>query len=112
MLQPEQRIVITGIGLTAPNGDGLDAFRGALLEGRSGVQPYEIRYIGPTLAGICHYDTRKHQKKKELRNGTRAGSISIYCCREALTMTSLAPAVPRLASNSDDRGAHQSLKTA
>jgi 3-oxoacyl-[acyl-carrier-protein] synthase II len=89
MLPAEQRIVITGIGLTAPNGDGLEAFRTALLEKRSGVQPYEIRYVGPTLAGICHYDARKYQKKKELRNGTRAGSISIYCCREALSNAGL-----------------------
>ena len=32
-----QRIVITGIGLTAPNGNTLPEFREALLAGRSGV---------------------------------------------------------------------------
>ena len=56
MLDPEHRIVITGIGLTAPNGDDLPSYRAALLEKRSGVQPYEIRYVGPTLAGICHFN--------------------------------------------------------
>lgn len=89
MLDPEQRIVITGIGLTAPNGDDLPSYRAALLEKRTGVQPYEIRHIGATLAGICHYDARKHQKKKEIRNGTRAGSVSIYCAREALSNAGL-----------------------
>ena len=84
MLDPSQRIVITGIGLTAPNGDSLPDYRKALLEGRSGVQPYEIRYVGPTLAGVCHFDTLRYQKKKELRKGTRAGSISIYCAQEAI----------------------------
>ncbi len=34
-----QRIVITGIGLTAPNGNTLAEYRDALLDGRSGVQP-------------------------------------------------------------------------
>lgn len=84
MLEPEQRIVITGIGLTAPNGDTLADYRGALLEGRSGVQPYEIRYVGPTLAGICHFDETKYQKRRALRKGTRAGSISVFCAQEAL----------------------------
>lgn len=84
MLEPEQRIVITGVGLTSPNGDTLEDFRKALLEGRSGVQPYEIRYVGETLAGICHFEDTKHQKRRALRTGTRAGSVSIYCSQEAV----------------------------
>ena len=84
MLEPEQRVVITGIGLTAPNGDSLADFRKALLEGRSGVEDYEIRYVGKTHAGVCHYDPLRYQKRKFLRVGTRAGSISIYCANEAV----------------------------
>jgi 3-oxoacyl-[acyl-carrier-protein] synthase II len=84
-LEAAQRVVITGIGLTSPNGDSLSSFRAALLEGRSGVEDYEIRYMGKTHAGVCHYDPLKHQKKKMLRVGTRAGSIAIYCAREAVT---------------------------
>lgn len=83
-LDPSQRVVITGIGLTSPNGDSLPEFRKALLEGRSGVEDYEIRYIGKTHAGVCHYDPLKYQKKKMLRVGTRAGSVSIYCSQEAI----------------------------
>ena len=89
MLDAAHRIVITGIGLTAPNGDDLSTYRAALLAGRSGVQPYEIRYVGPTLAGICHYDPLRYQKKKEVRIGTRAGSIGIYCAHEALAAAGL-----------------------
>ena len=85
----QQRIVITGIGLTAPNGNDLTSYRQALLEGRSGVSPYEIRYFGKTLAGICDYDTKKHQSKKELRRGTRAGSIGIYVANEAVENSGL-----------------------
>lgn len=80
----QQRIVITGIGLTAPNGDNLRDYRAALLAGRSGVQPYEIRYVGKTLAGLCHFDELRYQKKKELRRGTRAGSVGIYAAQEAI----------------------------
>lgn len=79
-----ERIVITGIGLTAPNGNNLADFRQALLEGRGGIQDYEIRYFGKTHAGICNYDAQKYQTKKEIRRGTRAGSIAIYCSHEAI----------------------------
>ena len=77
------RIVITGIGLTAPNGNNLKEFRYNLLNGVSGVQEYETRYMGKVLAGVCDFDELKYQKKKERRRGTRVGSVSIYCSREA-----------------------------
>ena len=84
LLSDDQRIVITGIGLTAPNGNDWESFRGSLLEGRSGVQPYEIRYFGKTLAGICDFDLRRYQSKKDVRRGTRAGSVGVYCANEAV----------------------------
>jgi 3-oxoacyl-[acyl-carrier-protein] synthase II len=83
-IQDDERIVITGIGLTAPNGDSLADYRQALLAGRSGVEPYNIRYVGDTLAGVCHYDELRYQTRKDVRRGTRAGSIAIYCAREAV----------------------------
>ena len=78
------RIVITGVGLASPNGNDWNEYRANLLAGVSGVEPYEIRHVGPTIAGVCHFDVKKHQNRKELRRGTRAGSISIYCANEAL----------------------------
>jgi len=78
------RIVITGVGLTAPNGNSLTEFRANLLKGVAGIERMEIRYMGSQLAGVCHYDALRHQTKKEVRVGTRAGSISVYCAREAL----------------------------
>lgn len=84
-LDEQSRIVITGVGLTAPNGDNLATFRAALLAGKSGVVPFETRYIKhPVLAGVCRFDEFLYQKKKERRRGTRAGSISIYCANEAV----------------------------
>ncbi len=80
----EARIVITGVGLTAPNGNDLAEFRKSLLAGKSGIQKFNVRYMGEVVAGICHFDSLKYQKKKELRRGTRAGSIAIYCAQEAI----------------------------
>ncbi|TWT67720.1 3-oxoacyl-[acyl-carrier-protein] synthase 2 [Posidoniimonas polymericola] len=86
---PTDRIVITGIGLTAPNGNSLAEYRAALLEGRSGVRDYEIRYVGKTLAGVCDFDETKHQSRRNVRRGTRAGSIGIYCANEAVNDSGL-----------------------
>jgi 3-oxoacyl-[acyl-carrier-protein] synthase II len=84
-LRPEhQRIVITGVGLTAPNGNNLAEFRESLLAGRSGVSRFETRYFGPTLAGVCRFDELRYQRRKDLRRGTRAGSVGIYCANEAI----------------------------
>lgn len=78
------RIVITGIGLTAPNGNTLSEYRANLLGGVARISQIDVRYMGPLPAGICNYDPLKYQKKKEVRVGTRAGSIGVYCAREAL----------------------------
>lgn len=83
-LPDSQRIVITGIGLTSPNGNSLTEFREGLLSGRSGVQDYEIRYFGKTVAGVCDFDVRRHQTRKDARRGTRAGSVGCYCAHEAI----------------------------
>lgn len=80
----KERIVITGIGLTAPNGNSIKEYRHALLNNVSGVQKFETRHMGEVLAGVCDFDELKYQKRKERRRGTRAGSISIYCGNEAL----------------------------
>ena len=83
------RIVITGIGLTSPNGNNLKEFRYNLLNGVSGVQEYETRYMGKVIAGVCDFDELKYQKKKERRRGTRVGSVAIYCSREAFADSGL-----------------------
>lgn len=80
----DDRIVITGVGLTAPNGNSLAEFRQNLLDGKSGVVNYETRYMGPVLAGVCNFETSRYQSRREVRRGTRAGSVAIYCANEAV----------------------------
>jgi 3-oxoacyl-[acyl-carrier-protein] synthase II len=80
----QTRIVITGIGLTAPNGNSLAEFRANLLNGVSGITTVDVRFMGRHPAGMCTFDPLKYQKKKDVRIGTRVGGISIYCAREAL----------------------------
>lgn len=83
------RIVITGIGLTAPNGNSLAEFRANLLAGKARIAEIDVRHMGRHPAGVCDFDATRWQKRKEIRNGTRVGSISIYCSREAVADSGL-----------------------
>ncbi|MFP6854671.1 MAG: beta-ketoacyl-[acyl-carrier-protein] synthase family protein [Opitutales bacterium] len=78
------RIVLTGVGLTSPIGNDLPTYRQNLLEGKSGVRLLDVRHMGELPAGVCDFNATKYQTRKELRIGTRAGSIGIYCAHEAL----------------------------
>ena len=78
------RVVITGIGLTSPNGNSLKEMRANLLSGTSGISDYEIRHFGATHAGVCDFDPLRHQKRKEVRRGTRAGSVAVWCANESI----------------------------
>jgi len=83
-MSSKPRIVITGLGLTAPNGNSLGEFRANLLAGKARIAVIDVRHMGKHPAGVCDFDVTKWQKRKEIRNGTRVGSISIFCAREAL----------------------------
>ena len=94
-LMHQSRIVITGVGLTSPNGNSLEEYRKNLLDGVARIQMIDMRYMGPkgatgqVPAGVCDFDPKKYQTRKELRVGTRAGSIAIYAAREALASSGL-----------------------
>ena len=85
----QQRIVITGVGLAAPNADNLNDFRQKLLAGISEIQEIDLRYFGSAPAGICTFDETRHRKKKENKRGTRAGCLGVYCAHEALADSAL-----------------------
>ena len=61
-----KRIVITGIGLAAPNADNLTDYRRKLLKGTSEIKEIELRYFGKAPAGLCDFAETRYRKKKEL----------------------------------------------
>ena len=83
-LPDNQRIVITGVGLTAPGAANLAEFRANLLAGVSGIATIDLRYMGVHPAGICRFAETRYRKKRENSRGTRAGCIGVYCANEAL----------------------------
>jgi 3-oxoacyl-[acyl-carrier-protein] synthase II len=89
-LSEKQRIVITGVGLAAPNADNLQDYRNNLLAGKSGIGEIELRYVGRVPAGICSFPETKYRKKKENKRGTRAGCLGVYAANEAMQDAGLA----------------------
>jgi len=83
------RIVITGVGLAAPNADNLKTYREKLLAGISEISELNLRYFGNAPAGICNFDETKYRKKKENKRGTRAGCLGVYCANEAMADANL-----------------------
>ncbi|MFN5395323.1 MAG: beta-ketoacyl-[acyl-carrier-protein] synthase family protein [Planctomycetota bacterium] len=88
-LPDDQRIVMTSVGLTSPNGTNLESYREALLAGRSGVRDYNIRYVGDTHAGVCEFEGTKYQSRRDARRGTRAGTVGIWSAGEAIARSGL-----------------------
>nr|WP_228721338.1 beta-ketoacyl-[acyl-carrier-protein] synthase family protein [Desulfosediminicola ganghwensis] len=84
-----RRIVITGVGLAAPNASNLQEYREKLLKGESEISEIDLRYFGKAPAGICSFPETKYRKKKENKKGTRAGCIGVYCAHEALASANL-----------------------
>ena len=84
MIMQNRRIVITGVGLAAPNAANLKEYREKLLNGVSEIQEVDLRYFGKAPAGICTFPETKYRKKKENKKGTRAGCFGVYCANEAL----------------------------
>lgn len=78
------RIVITGVGLAAPNADNLKDFREKAIKGINETKEIELRYFGKAPAGVCTFPETKYRKKKENKRGTRAGCFGVYCTYEAL----------------------------
>jgi len=89
IIKDTERIVITGVGLAAPNASNLPEFRKKVLAGQSETQRIDLRYFGSAPAGICNFKETKYRKKKENKKGTRAGCIGVYCAHEALNDSGL-----------------------
>lgn len=84
MQTQNRRIVITGVGLVAPNATNLQEYREKLLKGQAEINVLDLRYFGKAPAGTCSFDETRYRKKKENKKGTRAGCIAVYCANEAL----------------------------
>lgn len=84
----KKRIVITGIGILAPNGIGKEAFWSSLKEGRSGIKPITIfdpGFFKTKLAGeISDFNAEEFLGPKDLQNIDRATKLVCSAAKLAL----------------------------
>ncbi len=89
-----KRVVITGVGVIAPNGIGKEAFWKALKEGRSGIAPatlVDTKYFKSKTAGECNrFNAEEFLGTKGLRNLDRATKLVCSAAKLALDDASLA----------------------
>ena len=103
MLTRNNRVVVTGIGIVAPNGLGIDAFWTSLLEGRSGIGPVslfdasqhtcriagEVRDFDPNIhigKGISH---KRLARQSQLALAAAFQAIEDACLSKQTLVTSL-----------------------
>ena len=96
-----RRVAITGIGCLAPNGNGREAFAGALARGESGIgriSLFDPEGLPATIAGeIKGFDPTDHLDPRDVRHVSRAVPLALAASAEALADAGLDPAAMPLA---------------
>ena len=90
-----RRVVVTGVGLLTPVGNGVDATWRALLDGVSGAGPitqfdatpdFDVRFA----AEVKGFDPEKYLERKEARRMDRFAQFAIAASQEAMESAGLA----------------------
>ncbi|MFN8588995.1 MAG: beta-ketoacyl-ACP synthase II [Candidatus Eisenbacteria bacterium] len=87
------RVVVTGLGVCAPNGLGVPAFRDALFAGRSGLGPitrFDASGLRSRIAGeVKDFDPARVLDPKLVRRTARFTQLAVAAAREALAEAGL-----------------------
>ncbi len=90
-----RRVVVTGLGVVAPNGIGREAFWDALMAGRSGISPithFDASRFKSRIAGqILDFDPERHMSAKVAKRSARFARFAIAAGLEALAHAGLGP---------------------
>jgi len=100
----KKRVVITGVGVVAPNGIGKNAFWQSLADGRSGIKPitlFDTSFFKPKTAGECSdFNAEEFLGTKGLRNLDRSTKLVLSAAKLAIEDAKL----KITEENSDDIG--------
>jgi 3-oxoacyl-(acyl-carrier-protein) synthase len=82
-----RRVVVTGLGVVAPNGIGVEKFWEALIAGRSGIraiQSFDASKHKSRIAGEIDFDPEAHMSAKVAKRSARYARLAIAAGLEAL----------------------------
>ena len=84
----KKRVVITGLGVFAPNGIGKETFWQSCKEGRSGIKPitrFSTEGYNCTIAGeIRDFDPLDYMNTKQMKRSDRFSQLSVACAQQAV----------------------------
>ncbi len=87
------KVVITGLGAIAPNGNNVDTFWSALVAGKSGIdtiKSYDTTDHSVTIAGeIKNFNYEDHLERKETRKLDRFTILALIAAKEAINNAQL-----------------------
>ena len=87
------KVVITGLGAVAPNGNNVDIFWSALTTGKSGIDTinsYDTTDHSVTIAGeVKNFDYEDHFERKEVRKLDRFSIFALVAAKEAINNAKL-----------------------
>jgi 3-oxoacyl-[acyl-carrier-protein] synthase II len=84
----KRRVVITGMGVVAPNGIGIENFWDSLVHGRSGIKTvsrFDVSSYSSKIAGeVQDFDPTDHINPKSARRMDRFSQFGVVCSKMAL----------------------------
>ena len=87
------KVVITGLGAVAPNGNNVDTFWSALIAGESGIntiENYDTTDHSVTIAGeVKNFDYEDHFDRKTARKLDRFSIFALVAAKEAIKSANL-----------------------
>ena len=90
----QRRVVVTGLGVCAPNGTGVDAYWSALVAGRSGVRPigaFDASALRSRIAGeVVDFDAATRLPAKTAKRTARFAQLALGAALEAVESAGLA----------------------
>ncbi len=88
LANPRQRVVITGLGVVAPNGIGKDAFWDAIVQGRSGIDwitSFDTSHLYCKIAGqVTDFEPTDYMSSKRARRAGRFSHFAVAASRLAV----------------------------
>src|SRR5260370_2479458 len=91
--RPEQRVVVTGMGVLAPNGNNLVEFWDSLIEGRSGLgiaTSFDVSDLPvKTVAELKNFDPRNYMDFKEAKRMARFSQVGVAAAKMPIAQSGL-----------------------
>lgn len=79
-----RRVVVTGVGVVSPLGDGLEAFFDALCAARTGIRRMNAPWPGESWVGVVDCDLDAHFPKLKRVGMDRVSMLALVAARQAV----------------------------